>query len=111
MKVTVIENALIVEREAGDKGYYNSGWSNAESILLSDIQKYLNQFGYDLIKKRMWKDGHMVCETQQYLRTRSKKVNAPHIYIYNSSYSVYDAGKELMEHGKVTLQIDRDVFA
>jgi hypothetical protein len=76
---------LTVTREKGDKAYYASpsSWGDAESAFLYNLKKKLNtlasgevfQAGYNhyrpirWIKKRMWKDGHMKDEQQQYLRT------------------------------------------
>jgi hypothetical protein len=110
MKITVKENCLVITREKGDTKYTNSGWSTAESKLLYHIKEKLNSQGYDLIKKRMWKDGHLVDNEQQYLRTRNKNSKCPHIYIYNSSWQVYDAGRDLMEKNETTLSIVRDIF-
>ena len=66
-------NALIVKREPTDKKYYGNHNAAGESNLLHAIKNELNKQGYDLIKKRMWKDGHLVDDMQQYLRTRKKE--------------------------------------
>ncbi len=110
MKIEIKENNLVITRENNDSKYKNSGWSSAESQLLYHIQQKLNAQGYDLIKKRMWKDGHLVSDEQQYLRTRNKNSKGPHIYIWNASWNVFDSGRDLMENNTTTLSIARDIF-
>jgi len=113
MKLDLQEATLTVTREPGDPGYRpmsEGAWGAPESRLLYHIKKRLNGQGMDLIKKRMWKDGHMVDTEQQYLRTRSKRSPRPHVYIWNGSWSVYDAARRLMEDGEVVLNVERDVF-
>ena len=73
---------LVVTKESGDPQF--SGTLNAagESRLLYHIKNKLNNDpgvvgcpeGTRFIKKRMWKDGHLVSDLQQYIRT-SKPVN------------------------------------
>ena len=114
MKLDMKDAVLVVTREKGDQAYppmSKGSWGTPESRLLYRIKQELNCYlGYDLIKKRMWKDGHMVDDGQLYLRTRSAKSNGPHIYIWNGSWCVYDAARKLMEDGAVTLNVERDVF-
>jgi hypothetical protein len=56
---------LLVEREQYDPNF------KTESTLLYHIKLALIEQGYDVIKKRMWKDGHMYGdETTQYIRSR-----------------------------------------
>jgi hypothetical protein len=110
MKIEVAGHRLEITREEGDTRCSSGGYSDPESRLLYHVKQALNARGYDLIKKRMWKDGHLVADEQQYLRTRSKRSKGPHVYIWNPSWSVYDAAKILMEAGSVTLAIERDVF-
>jgi len=77
-----------VTKEESDPRFTNGGWSSAESTLLYHIKKELIEQGYDVIKKRMWKDGHLVSEKQQYVR--NKKYT---FAIYNGAYAVYDLGE------------------
>ena len=111
MKVEIKKNACIVTKEPGDPNF--SGVVNAagESRLLYHVKKILNDQGYDLIKKRMHKDGHLVSDMQQYLRTR-KKTGDPQkdIYIYNSYWQVEGAEEPFNKDGKVTLTVETDVF-
>jgi len=114
MKLKLDKYALTVTREKGDPSYppmSKDAWGTPESRLLYHILKALNKRGYDLIKKRMWKDGHLVSEDQLYLRTRSRNSHKPHLCIWNGSFSIYDAARHLMEHGGVTLMVERNIFS
>lgn len=111
MNIQVLEHVCIVTKEPGDPRF--SGVVNAagESRLLYHIKKILNNRGYDLIKKRMWKDGHLVDDLQQYLRTRKPTGNGIHdIYIYNPLWSVSGADEILNERGVVHLTVVRNIF-
>ena len=80
-------------KEAGDPYFSNGGYADAESTLLYHVQQALKDQGYDVIKKRMWKDGHLVNEFQQYIRTRSGLSKADEFAIYNSRYAIENAGE------------------
>jgi hypothetical protein len=105
MKVILTTNCCTVIREDTDLKFRKSGYASAESIFLYHVLKELKkQFPEkDFIKKRMWKDGHLVDEEQLYIRTRKAD-----IMIYNGSYAIYDAGEEFNETGKITLHVVRD---
>jgi hypothetical protein len=111
MKVTIQGHACIVTKEPGDPRF--SGVVNAagESRLLYHVKKILNQQGYDLIKKPMHKDGHLMSDLQQYLRTR-KKTGIPEkdIYIYNANWNVEGAEAPLNRDGQVVLTVVTNVF-
>lgn len=62
MNITFNGNQLIVWR-TGKKVY-------SESRLLHQVKKELQVRGFDVIKKRMWKDGHLVSDTEHYIRDR-----------------------------------------
>src|SRR4051794_38501990 len=76
MIASIVGESCYVYREPGDpvlrpNGSKNSwsppGWYAAESRLLYNVQKILNGRGHDLLKKRIWRDGHMFgCEHSQY---------------------------------------------
>ena len=80
-----------VVKEKSDKKFASSNWADAESTFLYHVMQDLKDKGYDLIKKRMWKDGHLVDDSQQYIRSRSKGKNA--FCIWNGKNAIYDAGK------------------
>jgi len=68
-----------ITREDGDKkvptqtGWDPQGRSDPNSQFLHRVKQVLNTQGHDVIKKRMWKDGNMVDEIQQYVRSRDVK--------------------------------------
>jgi hypothetical protein len=66
----------------------------------------LNRRGYDLIKKRMWKDGHLFgSEHTQYLRSRIIK-GTPSLYIYHADYAVEIAAEVFKKLGRVELAVE-----
>jgi hypothetical protein len=110
MKVTIDGNTCIVQREPGDKGFYgqiNSAWGGGESNLLHHVKLKLIQAGHDLIKKRMWKDGHMVDSDQQYLRARNTKKVKPGdlLYIYDRKWPIRNSAQEYNEGSEVHLAV------
>jgi hypothetical protein len=107
MKLSFDGNTLNVKREDNDPKYY--GNVSGESNLLHAIKKELNQRGYDLIKKRMWKDGHLVDDLQQYLRTRKKGSGKADIYIYSVFWAIRGANEDFNK-GEVSLNVDYNVF-
>ena len=54
---------IVITKEKGDPKYRDGGYADGESTLLYNLKKHLNKMGYDLIKKRMHKDGHLVDDT------------------------------------------------
>jgi hypothetical protein len=111
MKVEVREHSCLVTKEPGDPHF--SGVVNAagESRLLYHIKKILNAQGYDLIKKRMWKDGHLMDDMHQYLRTRKPSGDPKKdIYIYSPFFAIEGADEVLNAEGQVCLSVTTDVF-
>ena len=110
MKIEFYETYILVYREKGDKAYYGIMNAAGESALLYAIKKLLNSQGHDLIKKRMWKDGHLVDNMQQYLRTCKPSGNPnKDIYISNSQWDI--EGAEIMyNQGCVKLSLIKDIF-
>ena len=104
MIVTLNKNTCIVTREWNDPHFHSGGWSSSESTFLYHVLKELKDQGYDVIKKRMWKDGHMVDNTQQYIRSRSWKKDGD-FFILNNSYSIFDAGDKFNKDGQVILDV------
>jgi hypothetical protein len=96
MKVKLSGSVCRVEREPNDPRF------RSESQLLHRIKIALNKQGFDLIKKRMWKDGHLVSEHVQYLRAKSPK--SPCLAIWNERYQIEDAGERFNTVGKIELQ-------
>jgi len=102
----------IVTADKGDKklSAHRGSWGSTESQLLYRVKNILNEAGYDLIKKRMWKDGHLVDETALYLRPRNPKNPKVNIAIFNDQGAIYDAGERYNEDGKVVLRVVNDFF-
>ena len=81
------------------------GWYGAESRLLYNVRKILNGRGYGLLKKRMWRDGHMFgCEHSQYLRSRNLKA-IPSLYIYHADYALEVAAESYNVLGRARLDV------
>lgn len=109
MILEITEHRLIVKREETDLKYYGTINAAGESKLLYAIKKQLNAQGYDLIKKRMWHDGHLVDDMQQYLRTRKKGSGKADIQIYNPIWAIRGANDDF-NNGEVILTIDQNIF-
>ena len=112
MKLRYEGGFLVVTKEDGDPRFTSGGYgSSAESWFLHRVKLELQKLGMDVIKKRMWRDGHMFGdETNQYIRTRNAKSSLPHVYIYNGNYAFCDAGERFNERGEVVLFMEFDVF-
>jgi len=116
MKVEMKGNYCIVTREPGDPKFRNTGWgangNQGESRLLYHLKNLLNSMGYDLIKKRVQKDGHMMGDQyMQYLRTRKPSGNPnKDIYIFNHRYAIQGAEVNFNERGETILAVETDVF-
>lgn len=100
-----------VTREPKDKSIPYAGWlkedgGDPNSRLYYRIKEILNDEGYGLIKKRMWKDGHLVDVERQYLATRNP--NGQNFCIYDNQYALRDARDEYNKEGKVTLHVEME---
>ncbi len=88
-------------REDSDQKIYGVRNGAGESKLLHHVKNLLNSIGCDLIKKRMWKDGHMVDDMQQYLRDRKSR------YCYrNSSWAYHGLEHNWNKDGETELMCD-----
>jgi hypothetical protein len=110
MKVEIKGNHCIVTKEAKDPKFYGAANAAGESKLLHHIKNELNKQGYDLIKKRMWKDGHLVDDMQQYLRTKKKGAGLADIAIYNTSWAIRGAEEDFNERGQTSLFVIHHYF-
>ena len=95
-------------REDGDPKFYGHAEAKGEHTLFRHIARFLNKRGFDLIKKRAWKDGHLLDECQPYIRTR-KPGAGPDIYIISLSFATQEAN-EGWNAGAVDLALYTDVF-
>lgn len=105
INITNNEGTITVFREKEDLKFYGIARAAGESRFLYWLKNKLNnEFGFDLIKKRMYHDGHLVDEQQQYLRTRSEKSNGPKVMIYNNHWAIRGL-EEDFNKGKVILSV------
>lgn len=101
------DGTCLVEREPGDRRYRRGGFGGtAESHFLHHVKQALVKQGYDVIKKRMHRDGHMVDEFQQYLRERTVRKGKRCLTLRNGSWALYDAGERFNEDGRVELLVE-----
>ena len=115
MIVSIVDRSCYVYRQPGDPVFRPNtskscwsppGWYGAESRLLHHVQKILNHRGYDLIKKRMWKDGHMVgTEHTQYLRSRDIQ-KTPSFCIFHANHAVEISAESFSKLGRVELSVE-----
>ena len=98
------EHGLVtVTKQKGDPHFNSTNWGLAESTFLYHVKQELIKQGIDCIKKRMWKDGHLVDDNQQYIRDRKCKW-----YIWNGSWAIWDAGEHFNENGIVHLRYEEE---
>lgn len=112
--VSIVGTACYVYRQPSDPVFRPNrsryswsppGWYAAESRLLHHVQKILNRRGYGLIRKRMWRDGHMFGSDQsQYIRSRDIRI-VPSLYIYHADYALEVAAESFNVLGRVELDV------
>lgn len=95
MKVTLEETCCTVESEPGDKKIHS------DSLLFHAVRNELRRQGFDVIKRLMWKDGHLTDDSRHYVRERSWK-----FAVYFESYQVRNACDDY-NRGKVILDVPR----
>jgi hypothetical protein len=94
MKVELTKNVCVVTTDGLSKERFYT-----DSTLLHHIKKALIAQGHDVIKKRMWRDGHMVDDTQQYIRARDGSW-----CVYDEHYQTRQICKDLDLKGIVHLR-------
>ena len=90
-----------VTKTEGDPRFTSSNWSDDESVFLYHVKQELIKQGYDVIKKRMHKDGHLVANEKQYIRSRKLDENS--FCIFNDRYDIVSAGAEFNKYGEFDL--------
>ncbi len=75
-----------------------------ESNLLHAIKMKLQEMGYDVIKKRMSKDGHMVSDYCQYIRSRLT-TDKRFFGIWDDQYAIRMLHEDWNKEGAVSLAI------
>lgn len=108
---------ITIQREQHDPRAKASGFTRethgwgAEIHLMGMLAKKLNAFGFNLLRKAMCKDGHMYgCDYTPYLRARTDKSLAPHIYIFDGDYALRLSSEAYNARKLVVFNIDMDVF-
>ena len=96
MKVTVDNDKklITVTQDTPEEKYQN------ESVFLHHVKRALIRQGFDVIKKRMWKDGHLVDDTQQYIRMRDCTW-----CIFNPIYAISGLNTRFMRYGFIVFQM------
>ncbi len=97
-------------REEDDPKFYGIVHAKGEHAFMHFLKKWLNERGCNLIKKLIWKDGHLMGDDYQpYLRTKSNRSAGPHMYIYNGRYAIEGAEKHWND-GEVKLHLHTNIF-
>jgi hypothetical protein len=114
MIVSIVGCSCYAYREPGDPVFRPNrsrhswsppGWYGAESRLLYNVLKALTGRGYGLIKKRIWKDGHMFgLDHTQYLRSRNLKA-IPSLYIYHANCALEVAAESYNVLGRARFDV------
>lgn len=119
MKIEVSKTSITFIREPDDPKFYGVKEAKGESNLFHWLKKQIanghpdlpDGFPTDFIKKRMWKDGHMVDEMQQYLRSRKPvetDEDGDKLYLAMSNgYWAIQGAEYYWNDGSVTLNLDR----
>lgn len=109
-------------REDGDRNYKPTGkhgnsWGDGESNFLYHLQQKIQSgevenwgdLPTDVIKKRMWKDGHLVDVMQLYIRSR-KPVKTEgdgklYLAIWNTNWAISGLNDDWNEDGEVSIDM------
>ena len=110
MRLEWTPDTLTLYREPGDKNFYGGNMeARGESALLHALKLKLIDLGHDVIKKRMYKDGHLVDERQQYIRSRNGKCSGG-FAVYSPHFAIRGLD-ELWNWGEpVVLNVTRNIF-
>ena len=95
MRVALKEHTCEVGWEPGDPKLYN------DSRLLYQVKRQLQKQGFDVVKKLMWHDGHLVDDHQHYLRERRWK-----FCVYWDQWAIRNACEDYNK-GEVELCVER----
>ena len=104
MKVLIRKTYVTFWRDKDEKRVKN------ESQMLYWLKLVLNKRGYNLIKKLMYKDGHMVDGLQHYLRAR--KITGTRLgqlwAIHDPDYAIRDSAHQYNLWQRVTFRVERE---
>jgi hypothetical protein len=107
-------------REKGDVRYKPTGkqgnsWGDGESHLLYHLQQKIKNgevenwgdLPTDVIKKRMWKDGHLVDDRQLYIRSRKqfKSEDGKEVFLalFNDHWAINGLNDDFNEDGTASV--------
>jgi hypothetical protein len=100
MRLNFVGTCLQVQRQTGDPPARN------ESHLLYQIQQQLNDEGDHWQKRLMWKDGHMVADSQHYLKMAKRhRLKDYPLYIYDCAYAIRNSAQDYNNYGEVILTV------
>lgn len=105
MKVSFTQGSVTFTREKDDPKFYGVGHAKGDHAFMHFVKKWLNERGFNLIKKRLTSDGHLMGdEFQPYLCSKDgKDTEAPHIYLYNGDWQIRGANED-WNKGEAILQ-------
>ncbi len=115
--------SVTIQREADDPKAKASGFTRqqhgwgAEIHLLGMLLQKLNEFGFNLCRAKVGKDGHMMGDDHMcYLRTphsklRKRAVDYPYMYIVDDQYAVRCSAKDYNKGKEVYFIIYGNVFS
>ncbi len=86
---------LIVTRDPGVKGPWK------ESTFFYHLAHRLNEMGFDVIRKRMWRDGHLTASFRQYVRSRDWEW-----CVCDDNYMLRDVCADFRKDGEVALRVE-----
>jgi len=97
MRYEFKDGGITVSRDGGKKLY-------SESVFLYHLKQALQRDGYDVIKKLMPKDGHLVADTQHYIVSHNRNHG---FAIWDSAYAIRFTYEPYNQDGEVTLAVER----
>jgi hypothetical protein len=110
MKATFSEGCITFCRQPGDPKFHGLRFAKGEHALLRFLARWLNARGFDVIKKRAWKDGHLIGDQfQPYLRCRTPRADVPHVMLWSGFYALRGANED-WNRGEVALLLETDCF-
>ena len=95
MKLILSQHSLVVVREETDPKIYS------ESQFLYQVKLRLIDMGFDVIKKLMHKDGHLVSDKQHYVRDRKWG-----FAIYDPTWALRSTQDDYNRDGQKTLSVE-----
>jgi uncharacterized protein (UPF0297 family) len=96
MNIEIKNNTVTVKRINDKEKFYS------ESQLLYEIKNELNNKGYNVIKKLMWKDGHLMGDNYtHYIRERNWK-----FAIFDGDWQIRLLHEDYNKNGYITLVIE-----